>query len=55
MPWTPEREAWFKNLEETLRKMLLNIDAFFNKTKPKDFMQIIDSKQVPLLAPARKE
>lgn len=50
MPWTPEREAWFKNLNESLRGMLRNIDQFFNRTKPNQLIEIIDQNQVPQLS-----
>lgn len=55
MPWTQEREDWFKNLQGTLRKMLINIDEFFNRTKPKDLIQIIDQKGVPQLSGRAEE
>ena len=55
MPWTPEREQWFKNLEETLRQMVSNVDKFFNKQKPKQLIEIIDQNQILRLGGGKNE
>ena len=54
MPWTQQREDWFKALEESLRRMILNVDEFFNQ-KSELLIDVIDQNKTLRLGPARKD
>jgi len=44
MPWTPEREAFFENMDSNLNAMILKLHLFFGKQKKKDLLASIDGK-----------
>ena len=46
IPHTPEREAWFEGLEESLRKLMLSVHAFM-QLDSKKLEAFIDSGQKP--------
>ena len=49
MPWTPEREAFFKRLQESLDDMILRAYNFFQQTE--DIPKLIDAGMRLLPAP----
>lgn len=51
MVWSPEREAWFQGLEESIRSLLLRVDGFFSERDPLQLAEFIDSGGSLLPAP----